>query len=166
MSMLRTERRRSGAHRLAVILSLLAAAAGPAGAQTTADTVAIRRAALDYIEGWYEADAGRMERAVHSELVKRILGKDPETGRTWLSSQGASQLVAATARGGGSDTPEEERRTDVRILDIFRNAASVRVDAHAWIDYVHLARTEEGWKIVDVLWELREPPGEQGTVGG
>src|SRR5262249_46471729 len=32
---------------------------------------AIKQTALDYIEGWYEGDAERMERAVHPELAKR-----------------------------------------------------------------------------------------------
>lgn len=141
----------------AILLYLVAGLVAPlpAPGQTPADSVAITQAALDYIEGWYEADGERMARAVHPELVKRILERGSEDERTWLSNQGASELVTATARGGGSDTPEEERRSEVTILDIFRDAASVRVDAHAWIDYMHLARTEEGWKIVNVLWERR-----------
>lgn len=141
----------------AILLGLVAGLGAPlpSQAQAPADSVAITRAALDYIEGWYEADAERMARAVHPELVKRIVDEDPQSGRTWISGQGATRLVAATARGGAADTPEEERRTEVTILDIFRDAASVRVDAHAWIDYMHLARTEEGWKIVNVLWERR-----------
>ena len=37
-------------------------------AQTGAsdDNAAITKTALDYIEGWYAADAARMERALHS----------------------------------------------------------------------------------------------------
>ncbi|HEX6315687.1 MAG TPA: nuclear transport factor 2 family protein, partial [Gemmatimonadaceae bacterium] len=42
-----------------------------ASAQTAADSAAIRAAALDYIEGWYEGNAERMERALHPELAKR-----------------------------------------------------------------------------------------------
>ena len=42
-------------------------------AQSAADTAAIRAAALDYIEGWYAGNAGRMERAVHPDLAKRIM---------------------------------------------------------------------------------------------
>lgn len=146
-------------HPAAVILLGLVAglvAPLPSPGQTPSDSVAITQAALDYIEGWYEADAHRMARAVHPELVKRIVEEEPESGRTWISGQGATQLVTATARGGGADTPEEERRSEVTILDIFRDAASVRVDAHGWIDYLHLARTEGGWKIVNVLWERRD----------
>lgn len=45
-------------------------------AQTTAvsaaDSAAIKQTALDYIEGWYEGNAERMERALHPDLAKRI----------------------------------------------------------------------------------------------
>lgn len=34
------------------------------------DEAKIRAAALDYIEGWYEGDAERMERALHPHLAK------------------------------------------------------------------------------------------------
>lgn len=128
-----------------------------ARAQSAADSAGVRKAALDYIEGWYGADAARMERAVHPELVKRIYLTDPKLGVSWVEEMGASKLVASTANGGGSGTPADERRTDVHVLDIFRNAASVKVDAGEWVDYLHLVRTKDGWKILNVLWELRKP---------
>ncbi len=51
---------------LALVLVLLLA--GALDAQTSADSAAIRQAALDYIEGWYEGNAERMERALHPDL--------------------------------------------------------------------------------------------------
>lgn len=131
---------------------------GPVAAQTPVDSTAIRMTALDYIEGWYEADASRMERAVHPELAKRLHLRPPDVERSVVQQTGASELVASTARGGGSETPEADRRTGVEILDVFRGAASVRIDASGWVDYLHLVRTRDGWKILNVLWELREPP--------
>ena len=49
----------------------------------------------------------------------------------------------------------EQRQTDVHILDIFENAASVKVVAHGWIDYMHMAKWDGRWVIVNVLWELK-----------
>lgn len=70
----------------------------------------------------------------------------------------ASELIEGTRRGGGCDAPPEQRRTDVRILVIFEAVASVRVDAGDWIDYIHLARVNGGWRVVNVLWEMRSRP--------
>ena len=57
--------------------------------------------------------------------------------------------------GGGRETPAAQQRSDVRILDIFQNTASVRVDAGAWVDYLHMVRWNGRWVILNVLWETR-----------
>ena len=103
-----------------------------------------------------------MSAALHPELVKRIRGADPSGTREWIDNQGASRLAMNTARGGGRETPPAERRSDVVILDIFQNAASVRVDAGAWVDYLHLVRWKGRWVILNVLWELRRQPQGSG----
>lgn len=141
----------------AVAVGLLALGPGPARAQTAApsaaDSEAIRQAALDYIEGYYEGDAARMERALHPELAKRIVRAD-STGTQWISSMGASQLIAGTRGGYGREIPAEQRRTEVTVLDVFGNSASAKIDAGLWIDYLHLARIDGRWVIVNVLWEM------------
>jgi hypothetical protein len=124
-------------------------------AQAAADSAGIRAAALDYIEGWYEGNAERMERALHPELAKRIVNTDPRNGRSSLGQQGAMTLVNNTKARRGKETPMDQRRKDVRILDIFGNMASVRIDAATWVDYLQVAKWNGRWVIVNVLWELR-----------
>lgn len=141
--------------RLPFLFLLALIGAAPVHAQTSDDRTAIRRAALDYIEGWYTGDAERMERAVHPELAKRIVQTDTRSGQSILGQQSAMTLVRNTRAGGGKQTPEAQRLKEVTILDIYENAASVRVDASDWIDYLHLARWNGDWKIVNVLWELK-----------
>lgn len=134
--------------------ALFLAGAHAAHAQTAADSAAIRSTALDYIEGWYEGDAERMERSLHPHLAKRFQERLAD-GSVRLTETTALELVQQVRNGGGSGVPAAERRTDVRILDVFQDVASVRVDAHGWIDYMHIARAGEEWKIVNVLWEIR-----------
>jgi hypothetical protein len=126
-----------------------------AAAPAAADSAAIRAAALDYVEGWYEGDAARMERALHPELAKRIVRTDPQTGRSRLEQMGAMRLVQSTRAGGGTRTPKEQRIRQVTILDIFENAASVKAEMAGWIDYMHLGKADGRWVIVNVLWEMR-----------
>lgn len=122
--------------------------------QGAADSAAIKATALDYIQGWYAGDATRMERALHPELAKRIVQTDT-LGRQRLEQQSAMTLVQGTRNGYGKDTPQGDRHDDVRILDIYRNAASVRIDASYWIDYLQVAKWRGRWVIVNVLWELK-----------
>ena len=139
-----------------MLLATLAAALVPAlgRAQTPADSSAIRGAALDYIEGWYAGDASRMERALHPELAKRIINTDPK-GKSHLETMGAMTLVQYTRQGGGKNTPQARQQKDVTILDIFQNAASAKIVASDWVDYLHLAKSNGRWVIVNVLWEWK-----------
>ena len=47
---------------VASLLAVMTVLAKPGIGQTPDDKAAIRQAALDYIEGWYEANAVRMDR--------------------------------------------------------------------------------------------------------
>jgi hypothetical protein len=137
-----------------------------AGMETTStapeiDRAAITATALDYIEGFYEGRADRMERALHPELAKRIAHPDPASGRPHLAEMSALTLVQLTGARATRPTPEAERRRDVTVLDVFENAASVKVVATAWIDYLHLVKWNGRWLIVNVLWEMK--PGRPFT---
>src|SRR2546429_8859438 len=123
-------------------------------AQSPADAAAIRQTALDYIEGWYEGNAERMERALHPELAKRIVRTNKD-GVSQLGQMSAMSLVQGTRRGGGKNTLREQQQKDVTILDVYENAASVKIVAADWIDYLHMAKFNGRWVIVNVLWELK-----------
>jgi hypothetical protein len=107
------------------------------------------------VEGWYEGNPERMGRALHPELVKRIVVSDTATKRRVLQNMGASALVNGTRHGWGKETPEDRRRKDVTILDVFRNAASVKAEMADWIDYIQMAKVDGRWVIVNVLWERK-----------
>jgi hypothetical protein len=118
------------------------------------DAAAIKQTALDYIEGWYEGNAERMERSLHPELAKRIVTTDPATGKSKLDQMGAMTLVQRTRSATGTKTPKDQQQKDV-VIDVFENVASVRITAADWIDYLQMARFNGRWVIVNVLWELK-----------
>jgi hypothetical protein len=69
-------------------------------------------------------------------------------------------MVAFTQEGGGSDAPESEKTYEITVLDVFRHIATAKVLSHPYMDYLHLAKLNDRWLIVNVLWELRQ--GELG----
>ena len=122
------------------------------------DFDAIWQATLDYIEGWYNADAERMRRCLHPDLVKRTIGRDAESGelQLWRPTT-ADMLVTFTEEGRGTDVPEPERVYQLTIVDVFRHIAMVNCVSPQFVDYLQLANFgDRGWLIVNVLWELRE----------
>lgn len=142
-----------------MLLLVLGSGGLSAHAQTPATDPkeAIKQTALDYVEGWYEANAERMERALHPDLAKRIVQTNAQ-GRSQLNQMSAMGLVQGVKRGGGKDTPKERQQKDVIILDVFENVASVKAIMSDWIDYMHMAKYNGRWVIVNVLWEMKPQP--------
>jgi len=150
---------RNFALRVAAIAILLAAlgASRSVNAQSMddrqADRDAIVAAALNYAEGWYEGSAERMKAAVHPELAKRAVFPNARGGQD-LNQMSAMTLVDATARGNGKMTPPEKQLKDVTVFEIYGDVATAKVVMSDWTDYLHLAKWNGEWKIVNVLWEL------------
>lgn len=135
-----------------------------AQASDSNDDEAIKRTALDYIEGWYTGDAARMERALHPELAKRMISTDPKTGRSQFNHMGAMTLVQRTRDGIGKKIPQDRQLKEVTILDRYNNAAAVKIVASDWIDYLQVAKFNGDWKIINVLWELKPKPETAETL--
>ena len=110
---------------------------------------------MDYIEGWYEGDPIRMERALHPELAKRMVSLDTR-GHSRLNQMSAMTLIQSTRAGGGKNTSKEEQLKDITLLDRFNNAAVVKIVASGWIDYLEEVKFDGQWKIINVLWELKQ----------
>ncbi|MGH9832826.1 MAG: nuclear transport factor 2 family protein [Blastocatellia bacterium] len=127
----------------------------PAASAPDTELAAIKQTALDYIEGYYEGNAERMERALHPDLAKRIVHTDPRSGRSRLDQMSAMSLVQGTRARASRPTPKDQRQNDVTVLDVFGNTASVKIVATDWIDYLHVAKFNGRWVIVNVLWELK-----------
>lgn len=123
---------------------------------TAEDIEAIAEASRDYIEGWYNAQPEQMARCLHPDLVKRTIEREPGNG-TWRLRYptNAQMMVKYTEEGGGSEVPEPERTYEIIILDVFRHIASVKVLSPNYMDYLQLAKFDQEWLLVNVLWELR-----------
>ncbi len=118
------------------------------------DKKAVEAAALDYIEGWYSGNPERMERALHDDLAKRGMYPDRETGKIVMQPVSKEQLVDYAKRGVGKK-PKEEWAVKVTILDMLNYCATVKIESVSFIDYLHVAKLGDEWKIVNVLWEFQ-----------
>jgi hypothetical protein len=116
----------------------------------------IEQAARDYIDGWYEGNEERMARALHPDLAKRRISTLPN-GRGILETLSADRMVEYTRLGGGTKSHKEGQVNEVIILDILTETASVKTISPEFIDYIHLARINGQWRIVNVLWEPVQP---------
>ena len=109
------------------------------------DEEAVRAAALDYVQGWYEADGARMQRALHPDLAKRGLVDED------LQPISAADLVDLTKNGMGKNQAGKKEKV-ITVLDIVDSIATVKVVSDQFNDYLHLGKINGTWAIVNVLW--------------
>ena len=137
---------------VALVLSMSAAAA----AQSDAEREAVRQAVLDYVEGVYEVAPARIERSVHPEMAKRgFFVRKGETGYS-SSTMTFQQLVDLSRSYNKDGHVRKDAPKEIVIYDISDQTASIKLTAVWGIDYMHLAKYEGRWKIVNVLWQT--PP--------
>ncbi len=126
-------------------------------AQTKQDSLAIKQAALDYIESQHQPNPAQMERALHPRMVKRTFWNDKATGKDYVreTSTESMVLLAESYNKKGDKFPAVPKK-EVKFLDISEKTASLKLIADEWIDYMHLVKLNGVWKIINVLWQYND----------
>ena len=127
----------------------------PIKGASSAEVKAIRQTVLNYLEAWYRGEPERGVESLHPDLAKRIVRTHPESGQDTLENMSAARLIERWRSGDGKATPPENQKKEVTVLDVHGRMASVKLEAAAWVDYMHLAKFNGRWVIVNILWELK-----------
>ncbi len=146
--------------KLLFTLTIIVAICVSANAQTKKDTLLIKETVLNYLEGFYTADAQRMEMALHPDLAKRAMLPGRE-GKQRFDQISASMLIDYTSKKTDESVKNGKLKVDIDIYDIFDDIASVKADTDffPFVDYIHLMKIEGNWKIVNVLWAVKKKKG-------
>jgi hypothetical protein len=136
---------------VALIVGALPILASQAGA--AADRKAVEQAALDYLEGIYSADTTRIERSVHPQLTKRGFWRDSATA-PWgpQLTMTYDQLMTLTKTWNA----DKKRDTTIKRVDVFEvldQTANAKITAMWGVDYLHLAKYDGRWKIINIVWQ-------------
>ena len=128
-------------------LEAQATAATPA-----AELDAIRAAALDYIEGFYQGDSTRLVRSVSPSVYKYGYGlRDGEYVGMQMPYDGFMNFARGVREG--RNRPPADAPKGIEILDAQDQTAAVKVTAWWGTDYLLLARENGRWVITHVLWQ-------------
>lgn len=132
--------------------TLLLLAPGPARTED-ANRKAVERAVLDYVEAFYEMQPELLERSVHPDLAKfgfwRRPGDDEYRGSPMTFDQALTVAKTWNEDGrAGDDAPKQ-----VEVLDLLDQTAAAKLTAVWGVDYLHLAKFEGKWQILQVLWQ-------------
>jgi hypothetical protein len=120
------------------------------------DTEAVRAAAMEYFEGWYDADLARVDPVLHPQLVKRSAEQVGADSPSVTTKERFLELVRA---GGGAEDKTDDP-IEVTVVDIHHDIAAAVVRSAQYREYLHLLRTPGGWRIVNAFWTLTDPADE------
>jgi hypothetical protein len=123
-------------------------------ATTADDTHAITAVVTDYFQSWFLGEPERMREVLHPALSKRTPSRPGGPDLT-LEEDTATSMVASAARG---PRPQYEHWQDVEVLDVSADIATVRVRSQPFVEYVHLARFDGRWLIVNALYQDASGP--------
>lgn len=116
------------------------------------DMDAVSKAALSYTESWFNADAEGLNSVLHKEFIKRSVSQDEKTGEEFFLNQNKEDLIKGANNYTGNIVPNEKRQIDITVLALYGNMAAVRTGTSIFIEYLHLARTNNEWKIINSLY--------------
>ena len=128
---------------------------------SASDRNLIVRAATDYVESWLDGDPERMASCLHPALAKRAVA-DPGSGSLDLDELTFESLVGRAAAG----PKPYGRELGVTVFDVADGIASAKVVSEPFADLLHLARFDDRWLIVNVLWEDRPRADAPGDPSG
>jgi hypothetical protein len=141
-----------------MLVSLVAFVPQLAPAQPVPDREAVRRAVLDYVEGFYEGDTARLVRSVSPEVRKygyyKAAPGGPYVGEAMPFREFLS--YANRIRTGRSRTPPNAVK-DIVLFDVQDQTASAKLTAWWGTDYLLLAKDHGRWTILQVLWQSPPP---------
>jgi hypothetical protein len=137
---------------LSTILFLLNFSTPTQAEKTSGDEPAIRATVTDYIEGYFNGDAARMEKSIHPHYLKHTIS-GPE-GQLKMTEKTGLQMVQDVRAKDGQRFPEADRKQQITVLDVHGDIASAKLVTARWADYLTLAKWNGQWKIVSVV--LRE----------
>ncbi|HEX6324246.1 MAG TPA: nuclear transport factor 2 family protein [Vicinamibacterales bacterium] len=133
-----------------------------ARAQSAADREAVRQALLDYVEGIYNVQPERLERSAHPDMIKRGYYRESPAAEFRFMPMTREQLITLAGNWNKDrKRPIDTYPKEIIVHEVLDQTASGKVIAMWGIDYMHLAKHDGRWKIVNVLWQ--SPPAASTT---
>ncbi|HEY9226548.1 MAG TPA: nuclear transport factor 2 family protein [Gemmatimonadaceae bacterium] len=131
----------------------------PASDPTSAQHAEVRRAVLDYLEGFYEGDTAKLVRGLRPEMFKYGFWKAKDAPKYEGEKMSYDEAIAYARRfkADKRTTPATAPR-EVTIYEVQDQTASAKVRAWWGTDYVLLGKYDGRWMISHILWQSPPPP--------
>jgi hypothetical protein len=123
--------------------------------QNSEDYKSVKAAILNYVDGLYLVDSTKINKSVDVKLRKVGYWFHPDKkayiNNLEMTHTQLSNLAARWNKDGKS--ANENSPKEIEIFDVNSKTASAKLTAEWGIDLFHLAKVNDTWKIVNVIWQ-------------
>jgi len=115
---------------------------------------AIQKVILGYITNFFLNDYEKMEGNLHERLSKRGVKQDGKLSEDY-SKEKLHQLLKSNR-----PLPLEYQKNEITRVEVYGDVALAILETGypsvRWTEYIHLAKLEDNWIIMDVFWSFYE----------
>jgi hypothetical protein len=119
------------------------------------DRAAVEQAALDYVEAIYLGDPARIERSVHPQLTKRGFWRESPAAPWGPQLTMTYEQLINLSKTWNAKKNQDTSVKRVDVYEVLDQTASAKVTASWGIDYLHLAKYDGAWKIINIVWQAK-----------
>lgn len=126
------------------------------------DRVLVERAMNDYVKGFYEARPELIERGVSKDLKKMGYWRPADADEYRDASHMTYEQAIELAKTWNLDGKQGElKEPELEIYEVLDKTACGKLTAHWGVDYFHLVKEGDEWKIHHVLWQSAPPESNE-----
>ncbi len=121
---------------------------------TEQDKKEVKRISLGYLVALQQMKPDLMAEVMHPKLSKRTTLINRENGKGVVIPTTYKQMLeyAATWNIKGDKFPKNPSNR-ATIMDMQGTMAAVKLESDRWYEYLHLAKIDGKWKILDLYWQ-------------
>lgn len=118
---------------------------------------AVTAACNDYIDAFYKNDISYAERSIDTSLRKVGFWYNPAKDQYSDALEMPYDALIDLAQKWNKDGSQANKNSirEVEVLEIADKIAVAKVTAVWGIDYLNLAKKDNTWKIINVLWQSK-----------
>ncbi len=113
----------------------------------------IKKAAQDYIEGFYEGDTTKIKRSIHPDLSKLGYGSKSKGSKEHIMSYDRAISFAQDVANDPKWAAPKDAVKKIEIMDAQDKIACVKLTLYWGIDYLLMVKNGDKWMISKVLWQ-------------
>ena len=115
---------------------------------------AVKNAVLDYVEGFYEGDTLKIKRSILQAVNKYGYYQPKDSQKYAGEPMSFKEMIQYSANVKKNNRPAPKTAPkEIQVFDVQDQTASAKLTAWWGTDYILLAKYNDKWMIVQVLWQ-------------